>query len=43
MPEIKRYKQYEILQRPDGTHWELGSGAMGTTYQFGACGRLEDH
>jgi Protein kinase domain len=33
MPEIKRYKQYEILQRPDGTHWELGSGAMGTTYK----------
>ena len=33
MPEIKRYKQYEILQRPDGTQWELGSGAMGTTYK----------
>jgi hypothetical protein len=33
MPEIKRYKHYEILQRPDGTHWELGSGAMGTTYK----------
>jgi len=33
MPEIKRYKQYEILQRSDGTQWELGSGAMGTTYK----------
>jgi parallel beta-helix repeat protein len=33
MPEIKRYKQYEILQRPDGTPWELGAGAMGTTYK----------
>jgi len=33
MPEIKRYKQYEILQRPDGTQWELGCGAMGTTYK----------
>jgi parallel beta-helix repeat protein len=33
MPQIKRYKQYEILQRPDGTQWELGSGAMGTTYK----------
>jgi hypothetical protein len=33
MPEIKRYKQYEILQRPDGTQWELGSGSMGTTYK----------
>jgi parallel beta-helix repeat protein len=33
MPETKRYKQYEILQRPDGTEWELGSGAMGTTYK----------
>lgn len=33
MPEMKRYKQYEILQRPDGTQWELGSGAMGTTYK----------
>ncbi len=33
MPETKRYKQYEILRRPDGTQWELGSGAMGTTYK----------
>jgi parallel beta-helix repeat protein len=33
MPEIKRYKQYEILQRPDGSQWELGAGAMGTTYK----------
>jgi Protein kinase domain/Right handed beta helix region len=33
MPETKRYKQYEILRRPDGTEWELGSGAMGTTYK----------
>ncbi len=33
MPEIKRYKQYEILQHPDGTQWALGSGAMGTTYK----------
>jgi serine/threonine protein kinase len=33
MPEIKRYKQYEILHRPDGSQWELGSGAMGTTYK----------
>ena len=33
MPETKRYKQYKILQRPDGTQWELGSGAMGTTYK----------
>ena len=33
MPEIKRYKQYEILRRSDGTEWKLGSGAMGTTYK----------
>jgi hypothetical protein len=33
MPETKRYKQYEILRRSDGTQWELGSGAMGTTYK----------
>jgi parallel beta-helix repeat protein len=33
MPETKRYKQYEILRRPDGSQWELGSGAMGTTYK----------
>lgn len=33
MPQTKRYNQYEILRRPDGTQWELGSGAMGTTYK----------
>ena len=27
------FQHYEILTRPDGSHWELGRGAMGVTYK----------
>ncbi len=27
------YQHYEILTRPDGSHWELGRGAMGVTFK----------
>jgi serine/threonine protein kinase/TPR repeat protein len=33
MPEVDRYKQYEVLRREDGSLWELGRGAMGITYK----------
>lgn len=33
MPEVDRYKQYEVLRRGDGSLWELGRGAMGITYK----------
>jgi len=33
MPEVDRYKQYEVLRRDDGSLWELGRGAMGITYK----------
>ena len=33
MPEVDRYKQYEVLRREDGRLWELGRGAMGITYK----------
>jgi serine/threonine protein kinase/TPR repeat protein len=33
MPEAERYQQYEVLRRADGSLWELGRGAMGTTYK----------
>jgi len=33
MPEVDRYKQYEVLRREDGGLWELGRGAMGITYK----------
>jgi parallel beta-helix repeat protein len=33
MPIIERYRQYEIVKRPDGSLWELGAGAMGITYK----------
>jgi serine/threonine protein kinase/Flp pilus assembly protein TadD len=26
------FGDFEVEQRPDGSHWELGRGAMGTTY-----------
>src|SRR5919205_1455800 len=32
-PEATRYQHYELLRRPDGSLWELGRGAMGTTYK----------
>ncbi|MBS0660838.1 MAG: SUMF1/EgtB/PvdO family nonheme iron enzyme [Verrucomicrobia bacterium] len=28
-----RFQHYEVPQRPDGTPWELGRGAMGVTYK----------
>ena len=33
MPEVDRYKQYEVLRHEDGSLWELGRGAMGITYK----------
>ncbi len=30
---IWRYQHFEILRREDGSPWELGRGAMGTTYR----------
>jgi serine/threonine protein kinase len=33
MAENDRYQHYEILQRADGSLWELGRGAMGITYK----------
>ncbi|MEO5717273.1 MAG: protein kinase, partial [Chthoniobacterales bacterium] len=31
--QTRFYQHYEILTRDDGTHWELGRGAMGVTYK----------
>lgn len=33
MNEPLRYAHYRVLQRPDGTLWRLGMGAMGMTYK----------
>ncbi|MBS0656856.1 MAG: protein kinase [Verrucomicrobia bacterium] len=33
MNESLRYAHYRVLQRPDGTPWRLGMGAMGMTYK----------
>src|SRR5262249_7490326 len=33
MAEDYRYQQYEVLRREDGSLWELGRGAICTTYK----------
>jgi serine/threonine protein kinase/tetratricopeptide (TPR) repeat protein/chaperone required for assembly of F1-ATPase len=33
MATADRYHQYEVLRREDGSLWELGRGAMGTTFK----------
>jgi serine/threonine protein kinase len=33
MSNTDSFQHFRILQRPDGTAWELGRGAMGTTYK----------
>ena len=32
-PVADRLGNYRIERRDDGTHWELGRGAMGVTYR----------
>src|SRR5437773_1271206 len=33
MAPAKRFEHYEVLERDDGSLWELGRGAMGITYK----------
>jgi len=33
MSNTDSFQHFRILQRPDGTPWELGRGAMGITYK----------
>jgi serine/threonine protein kinase len=33
MTHTDSFQHFRILQRPDGTPWELGRGAMGITYK----------
>jgi hypothetical protein len=33
MSNTDSFQHFRILQRPDGTPWKLGRGAMGITYK----------